>query len=70
MPREGGLPLKISGPIGLHIRVRNKEKQFPQQKGDAVPRAGLGGQAKACYHAVVHPPAAQGLHVNGQGLSA
>lgn len=29
----------MSGPIGLHVRMKDKEKQFPQKKGNVIPKA-------------------------------
>ena len=37
--KEAKFSFKMSGPIGPHVRVKNKEKQFPQNKDDAIPKA-------------------------------
>lgn len=39
VPREKDLSSKMSGPFGPHVRVKDKEKQFPQEKDDAFPKA-------------------------------
>lgn len=67
VPKEAGLSFKMSGPIGPHVRARNKEKQFPQRRVILFPKQRGGpGRTNNCLWPcsnTLPPPPAQGLRV-------
>lgn len=66
VPKEAGLSFKMSGPIGPHVRIRNKEKQLPQRQVILFPKQRGGpGRTNKCLWPGSNtlPPPSQGLRV-------